>query len=99
MTVLSDSRPIVAIIPMSYSFNTRSSSCRMSFGIVSSSGLSTPTVRQATPPAVYDFHHNHRDVVCAAVAIGNVDQVVTDSLRILQFTDRLGERPFRDHAG
>src|SRR6476659_9208444 len=99
MTLLSGSRPIVAISPTSYSFNTVSSSCRMSLGIVSSSGLSIPTVRKAPPPAVYDFHHNHRDVVRAAAAIGRVDQVVTDSLRIPQFSDCLGERPFRNHAG
>src|SRR5687767_2330641 len=97
-TVLSGSRPIVALVSITYSFTTRSSNCRMSFGIVLSLTSSSPVVRQTSPPTVLHFHNEHRDVVDAAIGIGGFNQVLADPLGMPESDDGLGQHPLRHHA-
>src|SRR5947209_3342597 len=98
MMVLSGSRPIVTIRPIEHSFNTRSSNCRISLGIVPPSGLPSPGAPYAPPPAGHHFHDHNRHVVGAAMAVGRVDQVIADSLRLTQIENGPRHRRLRYHA-
>src|SRR5689334_6545321 len=97
-TVLSGSRPMVAITPAANSFRTRFSNCRMSLAIMSSGGVSAPARRESPPPAVRDFYDHHGDVVCPAVPVGGLDQSVTNTLRIAQLRNGICERGVRHHT-
>src|SRR3954465_361397 len=97
-TVLSGSRPIVAITPAANSFNTRFSNCRISLAIMPSGGVSAPASRKAPPPTVRDFYDHHGDVVCPAVTVGGINQSVTNALRIPQLRDRVCQCGVRHHA-
>src|SRR2546428_796140 len=72
--VLSGSRPIVTISPTEHSFNTRSSNCRTSFGIVPSKELSSPMVPKTRPSTANHLHDHDGDVVRTAVAVGGGEQ-------------------------
>src|SRR5688572_17271643 len=97
ITMLSGSRPIVTIGPTAYSFNTWPSNCRISFGIMPSSDVSFPAVRNAPPPAARHFQYYDRNVVGAAIAVGGGDQVIANPLRLPKLTDGVGQHMFRHH--
>ena len=60
--------------------------------------LSSPAFRHALPPTGRNLHHHHRNVVGTTIAVGCVDQVVANPLRVTQFEDGVRERRLRDHA-
>src|SRR5215510_13901513 len=82
-TALSGNRPIVGAT--THCFSRRFLNCSVIFGIVRSSAVSPP--RQPPPPAFHDLHDHDRDVVRAAVAVGGLDQVIANPLRMPQLSD------------
>src|SRR5262245_47376805 len=95
-TTLSGSRPIVVVAATTHCFSRRFLNCRVIFGIVRSSAVSPP--RQPPPPAIHDLHDHYGDVVGAAVAVGGLDQVIANPLRMPQSRDGARDRRFRDRA-
>src|SRR5690349_10757149 len=83
-TVLSGSRPMVAIGPSGYRFTILSSRRRMSRGTVPSRKSPAPVAPEVLPHAADHVHDDDGDVIGAAVLIGLVDQKVANPLRIAQ---------------
>src|SRR5207253_7725809 len=52
----------------------------------------------ALPPAGAYFDHDHRRIVNAAVAVGGLDQVVANALRVAQTRDGPGQHGLGHHA-